>query len=57
MYKVNPFLHAKKELFNMIIIDDICFHLMIPLSCAFLSYEKSITNINININIFYSKAD
>ena len=22
MYKVNPFLHAKKELFNMIIIDD-----------------------------------
>lgn len=47
MYKVNPFLHAKKELFNMIIIDGICFHLMIPLSYAFLSYEKSVTNINI----------
>ena len=47
MYKVNPFLYAKKELFNMIIIDGICFHLMIPLSYAFLSYEKSVTNINI----------
>lgn len=38
IYNVNPFLHAKKELFNIIITYDICFHSMIPLPYAFLSY-------------------